>query len=332
MNELVCPLCLEPGGLHHAIWKCEARTLSLVGMEPPLAATRPVHFTTAGLVLEGDNIPIAEVHATQRYMTKVLIHRRILQQPLDEADKARRKRARADAGLSDPGIEGQHGDPQDPAEPIDVEDPPSPQPPGPPQAPDTIQDDVWFDGTAAIAGTAKRRKWNLADIPDHIQLQDTQFKRIYRCHHCNCYTAAAARSSFFSTHWRCSGVAANVKRARHFVRKSTLAVNAHRVPDSDELFNVAWYQMHGILPQCIEQQPHSNLLQCTLCQRADRTCNRLRFMTKHLACLRNSLQHQSDLEPPEALPARSQKRCKVSTQTSVPPSTTTFDTTSTDRC
>eukprot|EP00971_Amphidinium_carterae_P190144 3774142-Amphidinium_carterae.1 len=90
-SEEICPLCEQPGGLDHAIWHCEARPLKLVCTAPARAEELPQHMRLLALALTTDDISRDLVDEVQDYMTRVLIARRLLQGPLDQKSKKRRR-------------------------------------------------------------------------------------------------------------------------------------------------------------------------------------------------------------------------------------------------
>eukprot|EP00971_Amphidinium_carterae_P065435 1296506-Amphidinium_carterae.2 len=98
-KELICPLCDLPGGLTHALWECESRSLATVRDEPAEASEWPENFRTYCLLTTEDEMSPFEVAAGQEFMTRVLIERRVLQDPLDKAAQAgkRRRQSTVDA-------------------------------------------------------------------------------------------------------------------------------------------------------------------------------------------------------------------------------------------
>eukprot|EP00971_Amphidinium_carterae_P262725 5212022-Amphidinium_carterae.1 len=279
ISESCCPLCGEPGGINHSIWHCEHRSVALLRDEPPEAAGWPTHFKDFALVLESDNFTTDEIARAQHFMTSVLITRRALQRPIDEMARLNKKRARAVA-------EEVHMHADDAASPmaaaniIDLTDEPS--------SGALFQDehDAWI-ADSVPKPVRKRRTWDLSTLPQHITLVNTHFKQVYSCGICKCHSAPAARSQFFTRHWNCPGIPDGIKRSRYFERRALLAAEVNRQPEDHQLLDVQWYCDNGVLPDCVAHQPLSRTLECLVCGKKDQASNRLRFLRKHIGCLRN---------------------------------------------
>eukprot|EP00971_Amphidinium_carterae_P173696 3443458-Amphidinium_carterae.1 len=107
-------------------------------------------------------------------------------------------------------------------------------------------------------------------------------------------SAAQSRSEFFARHWECTGAAIHGTRNRHFVRKAMLRENIGIQPSPEEVLDVTWYQAHGALPRNVAQPISGGLIHCTVCSVKDRQCNRKKFMTTHMECLKDALLWSAD--------------------------------------
>eukprot|EP00971_Amphidinium_carterae_P209056 4147465-Amphidinium_carterae.2 len=98
--ELTCPLCEQnteadgKDGLVHAIWECESISVATAAMMPSGAENWPLLFRKHALATENMQMSWSDIEQGQDYMSRVLLERRQLQLPLDEANKRRAKRAR----------------------------------------------------------------------------------------------------------------------------------------------------------------------------------------------------------------------------------------------
>eukprot|EP00971_Amphidinium_carterae_P158694 3146027-Amphidinium_carterae.1 len=137
----------------------------------------------------------------------------------------------------------------------------------------------------APPGRAKRFKWDLDQLPQHIVLECDQFKQRYVCKQCACYSARSSRSGFFRKHFACDGTNVHASKVRHFERKALLASNRGIRPDANQVLSPEWYQYHGVLPRSISQPVPNGLLTCVACGSTSHPCNRRRFITAHIKCL-----------------------------------------------
>eukprot|EP00971_Amphidinium_carterae_P215225 4271580-Amphidinium_carterae.2 len=131
---------------------------------------------------------------------------------------------------------------------------------------------------------AKRRRWALETLPQHIELQETNFRRQYFCHRCGCYTALQSRSAFFAKHWECTGASLYNSTNRHFQRKASLHRDVEEIPMGAQILDASWYQTRGRLPATVSQNVPGGLLLCRVCGISTPQCNRRRFLRTHLNC------------------------------------------------
>eukprot|EP00971_Amphidinium_carterae_P157421 3120746-Amphidinium_carterae.1 len=94
-KEQICPLCELPGGLQHALWECESRAVSLVRDEPRNVRDWPENFKQFCLLTDEDVMSPFDIATGQDFMTRVLIQRRLLQEPLDRAARTLKTRRSA---------------------------------------------------------------------------------------------------------------------------------------------------------------------------------------------------------------------------------------------
>eukprot|EP00971_Amphidinium_carterae_P335560 6471481-Amphidinium_carterae.1 len=194
-EEGTCPLCGQPGGLEHAIWHCDSRPLPLVCEVPAEVETLPVNLRKFALVLTSEEVPRQLVDSVQDYMTRVLIARRLLQQPMDRESR-KRKKTHAEADVEEICSSGEdaadiHPESVGPAcgDHSQGSDAPVLPPPHVPRA------------QRARQAAHKRRKWDTSQLPQHIQLVQGQFQEHYLCTFCGYKSLRQARSPFFQKHW-----------------------------------------------------------------------------------------------------------------------------------
>eukprot|EP00971_Amphidinium_carterae_P336748 6473285-Amphidinium_carterae.1 len=155
-----------------------------------------------------------------------------------------------------------------------------------------------------------RRKWDMNNLPAHLEMTSDQFAKRIACRKCGCRTMLQARSAFLSKHWECAGVPSRHREPLHFKRKQELNQHLNLQPGATEVLDVHWYQLNGILPRCVRTSVDQSWLSCTCCGARDRVSNRKRFMLKHIACLSSVLIWHPDntFEIDEALLHRGSKR------------------------
>eukprot|EP00971_Amphidinium_carterae_P156051 3093870-Amphidinium_carterae.2 len=81
------------------------------------------------------------------------------------------------------------------------------------------------DPDSAFVSKNKRTKWDASTLRDHIQIQQTQFRKQHVGTHCGCFSAMLGRSKFFKSHWSCTGEVLQHTN-RHFQRTASLQSNA----------------------------------------------------------------------------------------------------------